>query len=218
MKHPLLSLSVLGATLAAAAPCAEASVFAVSAGYGFAAGTGTSVSAASAVPRESEVVFPMMFNGSLDWGSESLRMVLDGYVSYSSALAGVDLALWSVGVRWFPLNAMKGTSGESAVALASDSYALPYVLAAGGISQFSSVIRDRDGLLKEVSANSLGGFGAIGADIPLDAFLANKPRYEGFSGLVFYTEGRVMAHLLPITTPSLTTLLVSGVVGVRWRF
>jgi hypothetical protein len=214
----LCQASFIALTTLSLFPSAEGSVFAISAGYGLASGSATSVSTTSAGTRTSSVSFPTMFNGAVELGSEGLRLVLDGYVSYSSALAGIDLALWSVGGRWYPLNTIEGKPGDAIVASASKSLFLPYVAGFGTISQYNSIVRNRDGLLTKVTASSLGGAGAIGVDIPLNMLISDKPTYDSSWGGVFYSELRFMAHQLPTTSPSLTTSLFSGLAGLRWRF
>ncbi len=211
-------LSAFSLSAIVATQKAQATVFSVTAGYGYAMGSATSVSTTSTGTRTTSVSFPTMFHAAMDMGNESLRFVLDGCASYSPALAGVDLSTWSVGGRWFPLNVISGKPGESVVAVASQSLILPYILLGGSYSQYNSIIRNRDGLLTKVTATSLGAMGSIGVDVPLDALISNKASYDSFWGATLFAEARVMANELPITSPSLTTTLIAGLAGVRWRF
>lgn len=196
---------------------ASATVFQVSLGYGLGGGTAKSISSLRA-EMVSQVVFPMFLNLSAEVGSENLRVLADGVVNYSFDKGLVDLSLWSVGARYFPLNYIEGERGNSVVSVGTTRFFEPYVTGAFTISTFVSETRDSDGLLQKVQANTLGGYVGVGMDLFLLQILSSGERFVGDSCPVLFLEGRFQDHPLGISQPTLETMLFSGFSGVRWHF
>ncbi len=196
---------------------ASALVWQFSLGYGFGLGEATSKNAGRAL-RSSSVSFPVLLNPSAEVGSENLRFFVDVAISYSPALGGVDLLVSTVGSRYFLFRPVDGLPGERIVAIGSRAWFLPYISASAGASQYSSLIRDRDGLTQKVTATALGGAMGLGLDFPLNSLLSGKTLYENEQGFIAFLEGRFMTFLLGTTQPTLETNLLNIFCGARWRF
>lgn len=211
---------LLLATLAAISETAAASDIMWQVSTGYMAAMGMATSTAQGRSRTTNITRPMIVVVSFDAGVSGIRFFGDGAWSLSSSgTGGLNLTIWSLGIRSYLLEEFAGVLNETTVATGTRRIWEPYAAVSVGTATHSIVARDKDGLLYKASPTSLGGAIAGGVDFPL-SFIpgVQKERFSDWIGPVGYIEGRFILQTFSTSQPTLEALLGGVGLGVRMRF
>jgi hypothetical protein len=185
-------------------------------GYALASGQATSQSSGRASRTES-LFFPTMAQFGLETGTQQLRFILENMFSYSPSQQQVEFSVWSVGLRWIQ-TPISGNPQSSIVSIGSyATFHWNYELALG-VSSYNATVRNRDGLLTKVTAQSFGGFVGGGVYFPLESWFHKKVRFEEQGGYGLLTNLRYLNYSISYTNPTLETSIFQFLLSLRYQF